>query len=142
MMKRALRRALLGATVVGLLLLLGACGASDAPQDFFTHQEGPVAERADEIWDITFAIAVVIVFIVEGLLVFTLVRFRHKPGRQPQDFHGNTKLEVVLTLVPAMILAGLAVPTISTIFNLGNEPEDALQVTVTAHQFWWSYEYP
>jgi cytochrome c oxidase subunit 2 len=141
MRKPALRRALLGATADALMLLLGGC-ASDAPQDFFTHQEGPVAERADEIWDITFAIAVVIFFIVEGLLVFALIRFRHKPGRQPQDFHGNTKLEVVLTLVPAMILAGLAVPTISTIFNLGNEPEDALQVTVTAHQFWWQYEYP
>ena len=123
------------------MLLLGAC-ATDAPQDFITYQEGPVAERADNLWDITFAIAVVIFFVVEGLLVFALVRFRHKPGRQPQDFHGNTKLEVVLTLIPALILAGLAVPTVATIRDLAREPEGALQVTVTARQFWWEYEYP
>lgn len=123
------------------MLVLSAC-ASDAPLDYITRQEGPVAERADQLWDITFAIAVVIFFVVEGLLVFALVRYRHKPGRQAQDFHGNTKLEVVLTLVPAMILAGLAVPTISAIFDLADEPEDALQVTVTARQFWWQYEYP
>ncbi|MDQ4064532.1 MAG: cytochrome c oxidase subunit II [Actinomycetota bacterium] len=131
----------MGAAAVALMLVMGAC-ATDAPLDYFTHQDGDVAERADRIWDVTFAIAVVIFFVVEGLLVYALVRYRHKPGRQPQDFHGNTKLEVVLTLVPAMILAGLAVPTVSTIFALGNEPENALQVTVTARQFWWQYEYP
>ncbi|HEV3472517.1 MAG TPA: cytochrome c oxidase subunit II [Actinomycetota bacterium] len=137
----ALKRACLGAAVAALALVLSGC-APNAPQDFINYQEGDVARRADQIWDITFAIAVIIFFVVEGLLVYALVKFRHKPGRQPQDFHGNTRLEVILTLVPALILAGLAVPTIRTIFSLGNEPENALKVTVTAHQFWWQYEYP
>ena len=137
----ALKRACLGAAVAALAIVLSGC-ASNAPQDFITYQEGDVAKQADEIWDITFAIAVAIFFIVEGLLVYALIRYRHKPGRQPQDFHGNTRLEVVLTLVPALILAGLAVPTIRTIFSLGTEPTNALQVTVTARQFWWEYEYP
>ena len=139
----ALKRACLGAAVAALALVMSAC-AKNAPQDFISpgNQEGDVAQRADQIWDITFAIAVVIFFIVEGLLVYALVRFRHKPGRQPQDFHGNTRLEVVLTLIPSLILFGLAVPTVRTILDLGTEPKNALQVTVTARQFWWQYEYP
>lgn len=139
--KGPFKRACLGATAVALAFVFSGC-AVDAPQDYLNHPEGPVAERADQIWDITFAIAVVIFFIVEGLLVYALLRFRHKPGRQAQDFHGNTRVEVVLTLIPALILAGLAIPTVSTIFSLAEEPENALQVTVRARQFWWEYEYP
>ena len=136
-----IRRVFLGAVLAALAFAVSAC-APDAPQDFLNHPEGPIARKADSIWDITFFIAVAIFVIVEGLLVFTLVRFRHKPGRQAQDFHGNTRLEVVLTLIPTVILAGLAVPTIRTLFDVAQEPEGAVQVTVTAKQFWWEYEYP
>jgi cytochrome c oxidase subunit 2 len=135
------RRVWLGAALAALVFALSGC-AGDAPQDFLNHPEGPYAREADSIWDITFFIAVAIFVLVEGLLVFTLVRFRHKPGRQAQDFHGNTRLEIALTLVPTIILAGLAVPTIQTLFDVSREPEGALQVTVTAKQFWWEYEYP
>jgi cytochrome c oxidase subunit II len=135
------RRVWLGAALAALAFVVSGC-AADAPQDFLNHPEGPFARKADSIWDITFFIAVAIFVLVEGMLVFTLVRFRHKPGRRPQDFHGNTRLEIALTLVPTIILAGLAVPTIQTLFDVAREPEGSLQVTVTAKQFWWEYEYP
>ena len=134
------RRVLLGAALLALVLLFTGC-AENGPQDFLNYQAGPNAKKADAIWDVTFLIAAVIFFIVEGLLVFALIRFRHKPGRQAEQFHGNTKLEVVLTLIPALILAGLAVPTLRTIFDIAQTPEGALEVKVTARQFWWQYEY-
>lgn len=118
-----------------------AC-AENAPQDYLNHPEGQVAEKADKLWDLTFIIAVVVFFLVEGLLLFTLIRFRHKPGREAKQFHGNTKIEVLLTAVPALILAGLAVPTIKTIVELSEEPPDALQIEISAHRFWWEYRYP
>lgn len=135
-----LRRALLGAALLALLFLFPAC-ASDAPQDFLNNQAGPNAKKADQLWDVTFLIASVIFVIVEGLLVYALIRFRHKPGREAADFHGNTRLEVVLTLVPAVILAGLAIPTLKTIFDIAREQKGAIEITVTARQFWWQYEY-
>lgn len=134
------RRVLLGATLLALMFLLGAC-APNAPQDFLNHQSGSNAKKADQLWDITFMIAVVIFFIVEGFLVFALVRFRHKPGREAAQFHGNTKLEVVLTIVPALILAGLAIPTLRTIFDIAHVPEGSLEIKVTGRQFWWQYDY-
>lgn len=121
-------------------LALSAC-ASNAPQDYLNRQAGPVAEKADRLWDVTFAIAVVIFFIVELLLVYTIIRFRARPGVEAKQFHGNTKVEVILTVVPALILAGLAVPTVRTIFDLASRPDNALEVRVLARQFWWEYEY-
>ena len=132
----ARRVALLGAVA----LLLGAC-ASASSQDPL-NPAGPFARQPDELWNLTFWIAVVIFFLVEGAIVYALVRFRHRPGRRAAQFHGNTRLEVVLTAVPALILAGLAVPTVRTIFTLGSNPSGAMPITVVAHQFWWEFSYP
>jgi len=134
------RRLLLGG-LLGVFSILGAaCGGDAGPQDFLSP-EGPVAERADGLWDLTFAIAAIIFVIVEGVLVYTLVRFRRRAGRPAAQFHGNTKVEVVLTLIPTLILAGLAVPTVKAIADLAEEPQNALNVKVVARQFWWEYEY-
>lgn len=127
--------------LVGLCVAFLAACAPDAPQDFLNHPEGPVARSQDYLWDLTFGVAVAIFVLVEGILVYTVIRYRARPGRQASQFHGNTKLEVVLTLIPALILAGLAIPTMRTIFDLAREPDGALQVTVTARQFWWEYDY-
>ena len=135
---RGPRRTLLA---LALFALLAVACEPGAPQDFLNYPEGVQAERADRLWDITFAIAVVIFFIVEGLLVFTLLKFRQRPGREAAQFHGNTKLEIILTVIPSLILAGLAVPTVQTIFTNVELPEDPINVTVVARQFWWEYQY-
>lgn len=127
--------------LAGMLTLLASACAGRAPQDYLNVQDGPVADKADRLWDITFAIAAAIFFIVEGLLIYAIVKFRARPGREAQQFHGNTKVEVLLTAVPALILAGLAVPTVRGIFEFAERPGEALDVTVTARQFWWDYEY-
>ncbi|MFP5351381.1 MAG: cytochrome c oxidase subunit II [Actinomycetota bacterium] len=138
----ARRRRLLLGVVLGVVALFGsACAGTNAgPQDFLSP-EGPVSRRADQLWDLTFAIAAIIFVIVEGVLVYTVIRFRRKAGRPAAQFHGNTKVEVVLTLIPTLILAGLAVPTVKAIADLAEKQPGAMNVTVTARQFWWEYEY-
>ena len=127
--------------LVGLLALGAvACGGSQ-PQDTLAPA-GPFAREPDELWDLVFAIAVAIFVVVEGALVYALVKYRHRPGRKAAQFHGNTKLEVVLTAIPTLILAGIAVPTVQNIFGLASVPGNALPVTVVAHQFWWEASYP
>lgn len=135
------RRLLIGAGFLMLALFLSAC-AENAPQDTL-RPAGDNARQADDLWNLVFPIAVVIFVIVEFLLVFAVIKFRSKPGRTAAQFHGNTKLEVALTIIPALILAGISVPTVQTIFDLAEEPQgDVLNVTVIAHQFWWEYRYP
>ena len=131
--------------VIALTALLGlvalAC-AADAPQDAL-KPAGEYAREPDQLWDLVFFIAVVIFVIVEAALVYAVFKFRHNPDRHAAQFHGNTKLEVILTAVPAIILAGIAIPTVDKIFNLAEEPPgDYLNITVEGRQFWWRYVYP
>lgn len=135
------RRPLIFASLVLFALLLSGC-AADAPQDTL-QPAGANAREARDLWNLVFPIAVVIFVIVEVLLVYAVIRFRTKPGREASQFHGNTKVEVILTIIPALILAGISVPTIKSIFELAEEPTgNVLNVTVVAHQFWWEYRYP
>jgi cytochrome c oxidase subunit 2 len=126
--------------LLALAALLGTACAERAPQDVL-EPAGPFARDADGLWDLVFYIAVAIFFLVEGLLLYALVKYRHRPGRKAAQFHGNRKLEVVLTAVPALILAGIAVPTARTIFDFASEPRGAMQIRVVAHQFWWDLFY-
>ncbi len=82
--------------------------------------------------------------LIEGLLLYILVKFRDREGnREAKQIHGNTTLEVTWTIVPAVILALIAVPTIKTIFETqAKAVPSALQVEVIGHQWWWEFRYP
>jgi cytochrome c oxidase subunit II len=127
-----------------LSIALVATGCSVKYRESALSPVGQTAHKADSLWNLVFGIAVVIFFLVEGVLVFALVKFRHRPDRQPAQFHGNTKLEVILTIIPALILAGIGVPTVKTLFDISEKPtsSNVINVTVTGHQFWWQFEYP
>jgi cytochrome c oxidase subunit 2 len=124
------------------LLAVFAIACDTGPQDFLKSQASEQTQRADSLWDVTFAIAVFIFVVVEGLIIYALIRFRQRPGREAAQFHGNTKVEIILTVIPSLILAGLAVPTVQTIFENSKEPPNALHVQVVAKQFWWEFHYP
>ena len=138
---RTRRRLSSTALVVALGLLLTACGG--APQSAL-DPAGPFAKKPDDLFTIVFWIAVVVFVVVQGLIIFASVKFRAKKDDDalPVQVHGNTKLEIFWTLVPALILAGLAVPTVQMIFELDAEPEGAMTVEVIGHRWWWEYRYP
>lgn len=133
---------LLGAA--GATLLLAACGSGDLPQDSLNPQ-GPIARDIDGLWQLVFWTAVVIFFLVAIAMVVSIVRFRERKSgeeRKIRQLHGNTRLEVVWTIIPAVLLAVLAVPTVSVLFDIRADPgPDALNVNVVGHQWWWEFEY-
>lgn len=123
------------------LLLLG-CGGP-FPQSTL-HPRSDFARAADTVFTDIFWWAVLVFVVVETVLLFVLVRFRHREGQAaPRPTHGHTLLEITWTLAPAVILVFVAVPTVRTIFaTAGEAPPDALKVQVTGHQWWWEYKYP
>ena len=133
------RRRLLVALGVAAFLL-SACGTG-LPQSSL-EPAGDVARQQYDLFLIVFWIAAVVFVVVEGALVFISIRYRRKRGEEAEQIHGNTRLEVIWTVIPALILAGLAFPTVSTIFSLARTPPNALQVTVIGHQWWWEFQYP
>jgi len=130
--------------VLALVAFLGAC-AEDAPQDTLAP-EGPNARLIDDLSDPIFAVAGVVFVVVLGGAVFIARRFRARSDEHYEDMpgqiHGNNVLEIGWTIVPALILVGIGVFSVFAIFELNEDPpEDAVNVQVIGHQWWWEYRY-
>jgi cytochrome c oxidase subunit 2 len=135
-------RRVIGGCFALVVLLLSACSRTNIPQDPLNPAGRSAHREAGLFWGV-FWIAVVVFVLVEGLLVFVLVRFRHRAGRGvPKQVHGNKRLEIGWTVAPALLLLFVAVPTVGTIFSLSRKPVGALEITVTGHQWWWEVAYP
>ena len=124
-----------------VLLVLAAC-ANGPNTTFDPHTEFGLAE--DKLWKLLLRLGTIVFVLVESLLVYTIIRFRHREGQpDPEHVHGNTRLEILWTAIPAVVLAFIAVPTVKTIFETqAKAAPDALQVTVIGHQWWWEFRYP
>ncbi|HKV75983.1 MAG TPA: cytochrome c oxidase subunit II [Gemmatimonadales bacterium] len=124
------------------LLVLAGC-AKDYPQTTLAPK-GDFAHIVDGVFWTTFKWAIAVFILVQGALVYAIIRFRARPGApEPEQHHGNTALEIVWTIIPAAILAFIAVPTVKAIFRTAKEPgAEAVQIEVIGHQWWWEFRYP
>ncbi|MBG7604811.1 MAG: cytochrome c oxidase subunit II [Actinobacteria bacterium] len=129
---------------IGLIAALGlavAGCAQDAPQDTFD----PAGENAQKIQDLQvpiFILAGVVGLIVLSVLTFVLIRFRDRGQAIPEQSHGNPMLEIVLTIIPALILIGISIPTVGTILALSETDDTECIINVTGQQWWWEVDYP
>jgi cytochrome c oxidase subunit II len=138
----------LHAAVVAVLLLplLAACGDGHLerfPQTTFA----PVTEMAriqDDLFFLPLYLGVVVGIVVFAILGYIMWRFRYRPGMpEPAQVHGNTRLEIAWTLIPSIIVAVIAVPTVRGIFATQPvPPADAMQVRAIGKQWWWEFQYP
>ena len=151
------KRTLLVLLLFAAILVLSACAGtdrlgidsiadSDLPQNSL-DPAGPAARSIDGLWWLVFWIATAVFVMVEAALVFTIFKFRRRDGkdRPVKQVHGSTRLEIAWTIIPVVLMAALAIPTIATLFELRAEPdpsENALQIEVTGHQWWWEFYYP
>jgi cytochrome c oxidase subunit II len=131
-------------TALGLLVvMLAACSTDQYPQSTLLPR-GDFAKIADDLLDTTVRWALLVFVLVEGVLLYAIFRFRGKPGDpEPHQTHGNTTVEVIWTVIPALILAAIAVPTVRAIFQTNAVPgKEALTIEVVGHQWWWEFRYP
>jgi cytochrome c oxidase subunit 2 len=142
--------------MLAVMVVLSACAGADRlgldsaggdlPQNSL-DPGGPAAQKIDNLWWMVFWIATVIFVLVQGALIFAVLRFRRRKGedRQVKQVHGNTRFEIMWTIIPVVLLAAVAIPTLATLFDLRRAPdpsENALQIEVTGHQWWWEFYYP
>jgi cytochrome c oxidase subunit 2 len=84
----------------------------------------------------------IVFVIVEALLLFFLFRYRHKEGRRARYTHGNNRLEVIWTIIPAVICVVLALLSRRTWADVKQRmPADAMQIDITGEQFSWTIRY-
>ena len=130
------------ALAVPLLLALGAC-AENAPLDTL-EPKGPEARTIDNLVNPVFLIAGIVFVLVQGGVLLLAWRYRKRKdddGSLPAQVHGNFKLEIGWTILPAILLAGVGGASVLTILDLDDRPADAMEVTVIGQQWWWEYRY-
>ncbi len=126
-----------------LALVLSACSGA-GPQTAL-NPEGPIGRTIDDLWELVFIMATVVFVIVQAAIIYTIIRFRARKDddSEPVQVHGNTRLEILWTIIPVVILASIGYPIVKGIFDVRAiaEGSDVLQVQVTGHQWWWEFEY-
>jgi cytochrome c oxidase subunit II len=146
-----LARKLVAALVLAVVpALLVAGEAAAAPGGIGPPEPGTDSgEAISQIYWVVFAACAVVFVLIEAALLVFIFRFRRRPGTEPDaegpQIHGNTRLEVLWTIIPAVALLAIAVFTFARTPAVQAGPgsgEEALTVRVESHQFYWQYEYP
>ena len=99
--------------------------------------------QIDRLFYLILWITGIIFVVVEAVLLFFLFRYRHREGRPAHYTHGSNRLEVIWTIVPAVICVVLALLSRRSWADIKqNMPKGAMNVEVTAEQFAWNIRYP
>lgn len=134
------------ALLAGGLLSLSAC-LPEIPQTTLA----PKTSNAVAIFDLftpIFWTGVVVFFVVEALLLYSVFRFRSRDNSKgvPEQLHGNTPLEIGWTIVPAVILGVIFFLTLQTLNVVHTPPVSAsapqFNARIVGHQWWWEIQYP
>lgn len=102
----------------------------------------PVAERLQEFHHLLLIIITLIVLFVLGLLIYVMVRFNERAHPVPSRTTHNTFIEVLWTVIPIMILVGIAIPSFKLLYYEVPPAHAPVTLHVTGHQWYWSYSYP
>jgi cytochrome c oxidase subunit 2 len=105
------------------------------------------ARNTDRLYHVLVIACVPIFVLVTTVVLYCAWQFRMKPGEEHKDgppIHGNTRLEVFWTAIPAILLLGMVSYSFVVLHQNEQKPRGVreIQVAVTAQQFFWSYEYP
>ncbi len=136
----------LRANFAGLLLLSAQRAFADSPTNIFA----PAATPARSIFSLSMlvlSVTLAIFLIVGGLLLYALIRFRHRSTdseHEPAQIYGSNQIELSWTVIPILIVVMLFLSTTRIIWQTeaAPKPSGAVDVVVIGHQFWWEYRYP
>jgi cytochrome c oxidase subunit II len=145
-------RHLLGMATIALVaagIMLATGGAAFAelgqPEPWEWHLQAsgsPVMDNIVWFHDFLSVLIIVITLFVLALLVVVVVKFNAKANPVPSRTTHNTLIEVAWTLVPVLILVGIAVPSFRLLFLELDVPKADLTIKATGKQWYWSYAYP
>lgn len=143
-------RTLVKAIAVALTVLVAALGFADLAaaaeplpwQMNFQPAVTPIAERAHDFHDALLVIIAVISAFVLLLLIYVMARFNEKAHPVPSKTSHNTLIEVLWTVIPVLILVGIAIPSFRLMYDADRTEEAEMTIKAIGRQWYWSYEYP
>ena len=127
-----------------VLMLTSAVALAYGPEvNQVNMAPGPteVGERIYDLHMIILWICTIIGLGVFGVMFYSIIYHRKSKGAVPSHFHESTKVEIAWTVVPFLILIGMAVPATSTLLEVYDNDDAELDILVTGYQWKWKYEY-
>jgi cytochrome c oxidase subunit 2 len=115
-----------------------------AHADYHVDILPPVTPVSTEIYNLHFGIlwvCVAIFFVVFGAMFWSIFKHRKSVGAKAAQFHENTTIEVIWTIVPFLILIGMAYPATTTVLNMKDASNADMSIKITAYQWKWEYDY-
>ena len=137
-----LRRLASYAFFAALAVAAVSCNEAHPNSTLVPHSD--FGREIDFLWNRLLLLGTIVFVLVEGVLIFIVIKYRRRENQPtPPQTHGSTKLEITWTLIPAVILVFIAVPTVRTIFiTQAQAAPGSLNIDVTGHQWWWEFRYP
>jgi len=147
MSKGQVGRRLLGVAVAGVALAASGAAFAElgqpAPWEYKLQEAAsPVMDQITSFHTILTVLITVITLFVLALLVIVVVKFNAKSNPVPSRTTHNTLIEVAWTLIPVLILVGIAVPSFRLLFLELDVPKADITIKATGKQWYWSYAYP
>jgi cytochrome c oxidase subunit 2 len=129
--------------VVGVLLIAGGFIFAQAIPLIFPPEASAEAQQVDQLFRILLIIGGAIFLLVQGLLAFSVWRFRAKPGDTSEGIvlHGNTTLEIVWTAIPAVIVFVLTILSYQVFWSIQAPKEGEVQIKAVGARFNWAFTY-
>ncbi len=127
------------ATFVALLL-----ASAGALADYHFDILDPNSPMAQDAYDLHFGVlwvCVVIFFIVFGAMFWSIFKHRRSAGAKAAQFHENTTIEIIWTIVPLVVLVSMAWPATRTMLEMKDASNADMSIKVTAYQWRWEYDY-
>lgn len=129
-------------TILGAVLLSPqVLAAADYWQMNMYKGVTPLSKDIYDLHMIAIVICGIIGVVVFGIMFYSIIHHRYSKGYKPATFHDNTRLEMVWTLIPFLILVGLAVPATKVLINMDNTDESDVTIKVVGSQWKWQYQY-
>jgi cytochrome c oxidase subunit II len=137
-----LRRLASYAFVAALVVAALSCNEAHPNSTLQPHTD--LGREIDFLWNRLLFLGTIVFILVEVVLIYVVFKYRRRENQAtPPQTHGSTKLEIAWTLIPAVILVFIAVPTVRTIFiTQAQAAPGSLEIDVTGHQWWWEFRYP
>lgn len=139
MLLRKVKRMLPAASAVGLLL-----GAADAMAEYglnLPRGVTPISREAYDLHMLIFWVCVAIAIVVFGAMFYSILKHRKSKGAVPAQFHESTTVEVLWTIVPFLILIGMAIPATKALIDMEDTSDSDISIKVTGYQWKWGYDY-
>lgn len=132
--------------LLGILsFIFPSMGKTDYPRPWQMYYQEPVTPIMDHLYDFHRTLLFIegaIVFIVAGLLIFVIIRFRAAKNPEPSHTAHNTLLEMMWTAIPVLILIFIAFPSFKLLYMMDVTPKAELTIKAIGNQWYWTYEYP